>query len=130
MVLLRRTGQGVANQSQIPVAQGREGRERLGRRNAGVARGPLVLVEGLDGWPILGESLAQPECEDNLAVGEVANDFCRAPFAGLGRQVEAVWADRVETLGDDTADEARIVSTGRPSRKLSYGLSWLIAQSS
>ena len=96
----RRTGQGVTNQSQIPFAQRREGRERFGSRNAGVARGPLVLVEGLDGRPILGESLAEPECEDNLAIGEVAYDFCRAPFAGRGRQVKAAWADHLETLGD------------------------------
>jgi hypothetical protein len=79
-------------EEQIPVAGGVEeghcGFEVVGL----VARGPSVLIEGLDDGVGLveggGEGLAETEGKDDLAVGEVGGDLADAPLAGGGVGVD------------------------------------------
>jgi hypothetical protein len=74
--------QSCVNEREVPVAEGGECRERLGGGDAGVCGGPLVLIEGLDDVVVFGQGLAETEAEDELAVGEMAEDFSGGPFAG------------------------------------------------
>ena len=62
----------------------REGRllERFASRERIVLRGPQVLIERLNDVPWLRDNLPPAIAEPNFAIGEVANNFSRAPFAG------------------------------------------------
>jgi len=90
-------------EEQIPVAGGLEeghcGFELVGL----IARGPGVLVEGLDDGVGLvergSEGLAETEGEDDLAVGEVGGDLADAPFVWCGVSVDLCFR---ETGGEGT----------------------------
>jgi hypothetical protein len=78
-------GQGGIDQEQVPAAQDGESGESLVCVDGGIGCGPFVLVERLDDVVVFGEGLAKAEGEDGLAVGKVAKDVARAPFAGRRR---------------------------------------------
>ncbi len=81
----RGSRQSRADQQQIPRAKSRKGRESLLRSNAWIHRRPFLLIEGLDGRRIFGQSLAQTTRELQFAVRQMTNDLRSAPFAGSGR---------------------------------------------
>jgi hypothetical protein len=76
----------------IPVAGGLKESKGRGELVGRVAARPGVLIEGLDDSVGLvergGESLAEAEGKNNLAVGEVGCDIRYAPFAGSGRGID------------------------------------------
>jgi len=84
-----------------------------------IGRRPLVLIEGLDRRRILSQRLAQTKREDNLAVGQVAGNLRRAPFAGSRRNSGSLRAEDVNHVAKRPGVAARIASSGRPSRKQS-----------
>ncbi len=92
-------GQRGLNQPQVPLAQRAEGFKRLGRGNTGIMHRPLVLIEGLDDRVIFSERLAQAEGEDDLAIGQVTEDFGGAPFAGR-RRLLLFGTEDFEVFGD------------------------------
>jgi len=87
-------GQRGVDEEEIPMAEGGEGAESLGRCEFAVAGGPLVLIEGLDGGAIFGQGLAEAKGEDEFAVGEMAEDFGGAPLGGRWALGGAEEADR------------------------------------
>jgi len=58
-----RGGQGALKQDQVPLAESGEGGACLGRLDALVGPGPVVLVEGLDRGRVFRKGLAQAEAE-------------------------------------------------------------------
>jgi len=53
-----------------------------------IRAGPVVLIERLDYVMGFGHGVAEADGEDELAVGEMAEDFLGAPFAGGRGAVE------------------------------------------
>ncbi len=80
-------------EAQVPGAGGLEEGEGGVEVVGGVALGPAILVEGLDDGVLLAEGLAEAEAEDDLAVGEVADDLADAPLAGRGRVIDLRWSE-------------------------------------
>jgi hypothetical protein len=50
-----------------------------------VSHRPFFLIERLDHVVVLGQRLAKSNGEHRLAIGQVTQDFTRAPFAGSAR---------------------------------------------
>jgi hypothetical protein len=79
-------------EEQVPVAGGLKESQCRFELVGAVARGPGLLVEGLDDGVGLvemrRESLAEAEGEDDLAVGEVGGDLADAPFARGGAGID------------------------------------------
>ena len=90
----------VADEFEVPLARGAEELERGGQA-IGVARGPGVLVEGLDDGVDLGESLAKAKAVDELAVGEVGDDLAGAPLAGGDGCGDLLWRELANGLVDE-----------------------------
>jgi hypothetical protein len=103
---------------EIPVAGGLEESEGGFELICAVAFGPGFLVKGLDDGVRLaergGEGLAEAEGEDDLAVGEVGDDFGDAPFAGRGTGVELgageAIGEGVDALGGRVEDREGVAA--------------------
>lgn len=93
----------VADEFEVPLARGAEELERGGQAIGGVARGPGVLVEGLDDGVDLGEGLAEAKAVDEFAVGEVGDDLAGAPLTGGDGCGDLLWRE----LANGLVDEAR-----------------------
>ena len=80
-MLGERFGRRAANERDVPFAHRREHVERHAHVEPAVRARPFLLIERLDDVMVFGERLPQPIREHDLAVGEVADDLARVPFA-------------------------------------------------
>src|ERR1700756_349343 len=82
-----------AYEREVPVAHRVEGGERVPSTIPVVMSRPFLLVEGLNGVMVFTESLPQTEAEDQLAVGEVADDLTGTPLPWSRRLIGALSAE-------------------------------------
>ena len=116
----RSLGREIAHQLQVPDAQGAKDVEGLDGGHAGILRGPLLLVEGLDGVIVFSQGLAQAEGKHQFAVGKMTEDLGGTPLAGGGRHGGPGRTDGLEKSGEDSRRRRREPpETARPSRYFS-----------